>query len=140
MNSKDLLIRFILGGSAVAISYLVTVVSPWEILGGIFAAFPAVMITAVLMVGISSGSKNAAKIASGSIYGMIGCAICVVTVWTSLQITNNWMLSIVLGLIFWLGSSTFVSYLREKIGLLNKTVLKPAHQANLNQDKKKSVS
>ena len=48
MNGKDLLLRFILGGAAVAISYLVTVVSPWEILAGIFAAFPAVMITAVL--------------------------------------------------------------------------------------------
>ena len=41
MNGKDLLLRFILGGAAVAISYLVTVVSPWEILAGIFAAFPA---------------------------------------------------------------------------------------------------
>ena len=30
MNGKDLLLRFILGGAAVAISYLVTVVSPWE--------------------------------------------------------------------------------------------------------------
>ena len=55
MNGKDLLLRFILGGAAVAISYLVTVVSPWEVLAGIFAAFPAVMITAVLMVGLSSG-------------------------------------------------------------------------------------
>ena len=53
MNGKDLLLRFILGGAAVAISYLVTVVSPWEILAGIFAAFPAVvMLTAVLMVGL----------------------------------------------------------------------------------------
>ena len=86
MNGKDLLLRFILGGAAVAISYLVTVVSPWEILGGIFAAFPAVMITAVLMVGLSSGSKNAANVARGSVYGMIGCVVCVATVLT--QLTN----------------------------------------------------
>jgi uncharacterized membrane protein (GlpM family) len=112
---KDLLIRFILGGAAVMISYMITVISPWKILAGIFAAFPAVMITAVLMVGIASGSKNAAKIANGSVFGMIGGVVCVATVWTVLQVSGNWTLSIVLGLVFWLGSSIIVSSLRDKI-------------------------
>lgn len=112
---KDLLIRFILGGAAVMISYLITVISPWKILAGIFAAFPAVMITAVLMVGIASGSKNAAKIANGSVFGMIGGVVCVATVWTVLQVSGNWTLSIVLGLVFWLGSSILISSLRDKI-------------------------
>ena len=115
MNGKDLLLRFILGGAAVAISYLVTVVSPWEILAGIFAAFPAVMITAVLMVGLSSGSKNAANVARGSVYGMIGCVVCVATVWTSLTITNKWGFSIILGLLLWLASSVFISSCKRKI-------------------------
>ncbi len=115
MNYKDLFIRFILGGAAVAISYLVTIVSPWELLAGIFAAFPAVMITAVLMVGLASGSKNAAKIANGSVFGMIGGVVCVATVWTVLTVTSNWPLSIVLGLLFWLGSSILVSTLKEKV-------------------------
>jgi hypothetical protein len=112
---KDLLIRFILGGAAVMISYLITVISPWKILAGIFAAFPAVMITAVLMVGIASGSKKAAKIANGSVFGMIGGVVCVATVWTVLQVSGNWAMSIVLGLVFWLGSSIIVSTLRDKI-------------------------
>jgi hypothetical protein len=112
---KDLLIRFTLGGAAVMASYLITVISPWKILAGIFAAFPAVMITAVLMVGIASGSKKAAKIANGSVFGMIGGVICVATVWTVLQVSGNWTLSIVLGLMFWLGSSIFISTLRDKI-------------------------
>jgi uncharacterized membrane protein (GlpM family) len=112
---KDLLIRFILGGAAVMVSYLITVMSPWKILAGIFAAFPAVMITAVLMVGIASGSKNAAKIANGSVFGMIGGVVCVATVWTVLQVSNNWILSIVLGLLFWLGSSIIVSTFRDKL-------------------------
>ncbi|MEH7009328.1 DUF3147 family protein [Neobacillus niacini] len=112
---KDLLIRFILGGAAVMVSYLITVISPWKILAGIFAAFPAVMITAVLMVGISSGSKNAAKIANGSVFGMIGGVVCVATVWTVLQVSGNWTLSIVLGLLFWLGSSIIVSSFRDKL-------------------------
>jgi uncharacterized membrane protein (GlpM family) len=112
---KDLLIRFILGGSAVMVSYLITVISPWKILAGIFAAFPAVMITAVLMVGIASGSKKAAKIANGSVFGMIGGVVCVATVWTVLQVSGNWTLSIVLGLLFWLGSSIVVLTFRDKL-------------------------
>jgi hypothetical protein len=112
---RDLLIRFFLGGAAVMVSYLITVVSPWKILAGIFAAFPAVMITAVLMVGIASGSKNAAKIANGSVFGMIGGVVCVATVWTVLQFSGNWTLSIVLGLLFWLGSSIIVSTFRDKL-------------------------
>ena len=112
---KDLLIRFTLGGAAVMISYLITVLSPWKILAGIFAAFPAVMITAVLMMGIASGSKKAAKIANGSVFGMIGGVVCVATVWTVLQVSGNWALSIVLGLLFWLGSSIIVSSLRDQL-------------------------
>jgi uncharacterized membrane protein (GlpM family) len=112
---KDLLIRFILGGAAVMVSYLITIISPWKILAGIFAAFPAVMITAVLMVGIASGSEKAAKIANGSVFGMIGGVVCVATVWTVLQVSGNWTLSIVLGLMFWLGSSTIVSSFRDKL-------------------------
>lgn len=115
MDKKDLLIRFILGGAAVAISYLVTVISPWKILAGMFAAFPAVMITAVLMMGILSGSKNAAKVANGSVYGMIGGVVCVATVWFVLQTSQNWLLSILLGLILWLASSVVVSFIREKM-------------------------
>ena len=118
MNYKDLLIRFILGGGAVAISYLVTVVSPWDILAGIFAAFPAVMITAVLMVGLSSGSKNAATVANASVFGMIGCVVCVATVWTMLTVTGNWALSIILGLIFWLGSAILVAKVKERVATM----------------------
>ena len=140
MNGKDLLLRFILGGAAVAISYLVTVVSPWEILAGIFAAFPAVMITAVLMVGLSSGSKNAANVARGSVYGMIGCVVCVATVWTSLTITNKWGFSIILGPLLWLASSVIISSVREK---LNGFTIKRQSKAKLEsvqQARKRSVS
>lgn len=109
----DLLIRFIMGGAAVMLSYLVAVMSPWKILAGIFATFPAVMVTAVLMVGIATGSKSAANVAKGSVFGMIGGVVCVITVLLSLQMTQNWLLSIVMGLIFWLCSSTAVSVLKD---------------------------
>ncbi|NMD69677.1 DUF3147 family protein [Bacillus sp. DNRA2] len=115
MNKQDLFIRFILGGTAVMLSYLITVLSPWKILAGIFAAFPAVMLTAVLMVGIASGSKKAGKIANGSVFGMIGGIVCVATVLLVLQTSQNWGLSIALGLLFWLASSVAISSLREKL-------------------------
>jgi threonine/homoserine/homoserine lactone efflux protein len=114
MNKQDLFMRFLLGGAAVSLSYLITVVSPWKILAGIFAAFPAVMLTAIIMVGIASGTKKATNIARGSVYGMMGGIICVITVLLSLQETSNWLFSISIGLISWLVSSVAISTIRER--------------------------
>lgn len=118
----DLVLRFLLGGTAVMVSYLVTVLSPWKILAGIFAAFPAVMLTAVLMMGLASGSMKAAKIAKGSVFGMMGGVVCVITVFLSLQLTHQWIFSIVLGLILWLISSIAISGFKEK--LVNKSAVR----------------
>ncbi|MDQ0199617.1 DUF3147 family protein [Neobacillus ginsengisoli] len=120
MNKKDLFIRFLLGGTAVSLSYLITIISPWKILAGIFAAFPAVMLTAVIMVGIAAGTKKATNIAKGSVYGMIGGMVCVTTVLLVLEASNNWIFSIVIGLIAWLGSSIAISSLKERA--LNKAI------------------
>jgi hypothetical protein len=120
MNKQDLFMRFILGGAAVSLSYLITVISPWKILAGIFAAFPAVMLTAVIMVGITAGTIKAANIAKGSVYGMIGGIVCVTTVLFVLESTNNWGLSIAAGLLTWLGSSIAISTLKERT--FHKTV------------------
>jgi hypothetical protein len=117
----DLLVRFLIGGTAVMLSYLVTVLSPWKILAGIFAAFPAVMITAILMVGIASGSKKAAKIAKGSVYGMVGGIVCSITVLIALQMSQNWLFSIIIGLVLWLGSS--VAIYRFKDFVKNKRII-----------------
>ena len=115
MNKLDLLIRFLLGGTAVMLSYLVTVLSPWKILAGIFAAFPAVLLTAILMVGIASGSKKAGEIARGSVFGMMGGLVCVITVLLVLKMSQDWVLSIILGLFLWLGSSVAIASFRERM-------------------------
>jgi hypothetical protein len=120
----DYFIRFLLGGTAVMASYLITVFSPWKLLAGIFAAFPAVMLTAVLMVGLASGSSKASNTAKGSVFGQMGGVVCVITVLTTLQATNNWALSIVLGLILWLVSSITISKVREKAALIGHTPLR----------------
>lgn len=113
LDTKDLLYRFLFGGLAVVLSYVTSVFLPWKIIGGIFAAFPAVMIVAVMMVGIKKGSKEAAKTANGSVYGMIGCFICVIAVLLMLKWTDLWLVSLIIGLVVWFFSSVFLVHLRE---------------------------
>lgn len=115
LDTKDLLYRFLFGGLAVVASYVTSVLLPWKVIGGIFAAFPAVMIVAVMMVGIKKGSEEAAKTANGSVYGMIGCFICVLAVLFMLKMTGQWLLSLIIGLIVWFCSSIFLVQLREKM-------------------------
>ncbi|MDQ6597434.1 DUF3147 family protein [Bacillus salipaludis] len=114
MNKQDLFFRFLLGGLAVSLSYLITIISPWKILAGIFATFPGVMLTAVIMVGIAAGTRKATNIAKGSVYGMMGGIVCVTTVLLVLEGTNNWGLSIASGILAWLASSIAISTIREK--------------------------
>ncbi|MBB3110957.1 hypothetical protein FHS18_003025 [Paenibacillus phyllosphaerae] len=114
MKPQELLLRFFLGGLAVVLSYVASALLPWKALGGIFAAFPAVMIVAVLMMGISQGSDKAAAIARGSVYGMTGCAVCVVTVLYALQLTGLWSLSLLLGLAVWFISAMAIYKIRAR--------------------------
>ncbi|AEI39972.1 DUF3147 family protein [Paenibacillus mucilaginosus] len=114
-NWKDLLLRFLLGGSAVVLSYAASVLLPWKALGGIFATFPAVMIVAVLMVGWAQGSARASEIARGSVYGMAGCAVCVVAVLYFMKTTGLWWLSLGLGLVCWYLSAFLIYKVRRSI-------------------------
>ncbi|WP_127530253.1 DUF3147 family protein [Paenibacillus kobensis] len=112
MKTRELLLRFLLGGLAVVLSYIASILLPWRSLGGIFATFPAVMVVAVLMVGISQGSKRASEIANGSVFGMAGCAVCVGVVLSSLHLTGSWWFSLLAGLISWFGSAYLIYKLR----------------------------
>ncbi|EFM12192.1 conserved hypothetical protein [Paenibacillus curdlanolyticus YK9] len=113
MGFKESALRFLLGGIAVVLSYFASIALPWKALGGIFATFPAVMVVAVLMVGVKQGSQKAAEIAKGSVFGMSGCAVCVLTVLGMLQATGLWWLSMVLGLICWFSSAFLIYKLRH---------------------------
>ncbi|MCR2804053.1 DUF3147 family protein [Paenibacillus soyae] len=115
MSLKEFLLRFIIGGLAVALSYTASVLIPWKTLGGLFAAFPAVMVVAVLLVGINQGSGKASEIAKGSVFGMTGCAICVVTVLLALQLTGVWWLSMLLGLLSWFVGALTIFELRNRL-------------------------
>ncbi|WP_066636755.1 DUF3147 family protein [Desulfolucanica intricata] len=115
---KDLILRFILGGGAVAACYIVLQLLPWKSFAGIFAAFPAVMVAAVIMAGISKGSQHAADIALGATAGMLGCTVCVIAAMILMNYLNTWFIAIMLSLLTWLLSSIiFISLIN---GFLKK--------------------
>jgi uncharacterized membrane protein AbrB (regulator of aidB expression) len=110
----DLILRFILGGSAVAACYLLLLIIPWKSVAGIFAAFPAVMIAAVIIAGHFKGDKQAAQTAFGATAGMLGCTVCVVVAERTMHYLQNWFLAIIFSLIAWLISSTiFITFMNH---------------------------
>jgi hypothetical protein len=101
----DLILRFLFGGAAVAGCYLLLLVVPWKSFAGIFAAFPAVLASAVIMTGWLEGRQAAAQLAMGATAGMLGCTVCVaVTLW-GLLTGLEWIWSIAISIPAWLISS-----------------------------------
>ena len=52
---KSALIKFIVGGFTVVLSYIVSQVLPWKEFGGIFATFPAVFLVSMYLAGMEFG-------------------------------------------------------------------------------------
>ncbi len=105
LNMKDLALRFTLGGSAVAACYIMLQLMPWKSLAGIFAAFPAVMVAAVIMAGVFNNSRQAADVALGATAGMLGGAVCVITGQVCMTYLDNWSLSLLIATLAWFISS-----------------------------------
>ncbi|ABO51448.1 conserved hypothetical membrane spanning protein [Desulforamulus reducens MI-1] len=104
-NILDLMLRFVLGGLAVALCYILLILIPWKSVAGIFAAFPAVMVSALIITGMEKGSKEATNIAYGAVAGNIGGLVCVMTVLLGLALWQNVTLAISIGLIAWFVAS-----------------------------------
>lgn len=118
IDIRDLALRFILGGSSVVACFLVLQLLPWKAFAGIFAAFPAVMVAAVIMAGHFESSERAADIALGASAGMMGCTVCVLVASLGMQYLNKWGLSLLIALVAWLFSS-FV-FIRLMQGFLER--------------------
>ena len=69
---KLAIIKFSVGGLAVLISYIVSVVLPWKEFGGIFATFPAVFLVSMCITGMQFGNEVAMHVSRGAVFGMIG--------------------------------------------------------------------
>lgn len=108
MKFKILLLKFLIGGSTVALSYIVSKIIPWEDFGGIFATFPAVFLLSMCISGIEYGDKMAAHVCKGAIFGMTGCLCCILTTWAMLNATGIWALSLIVGLATWFVSAMVI--------------------------------
>ena len=67
---KLAIIKFSVGGLAVLISYIVSVVLPWKEFGGIFATFPSVLVS-MCITGMQFGNEVAMHVSRGAVFGMI---------------------------------------------------------------------
>lgn len=99
----SLALRFVLGGSAVVASTLVARAFGGRI-GGIFAAFPAVYLAAILGLGLEYGGSEllfmSEEVSKGALVGMladIGCALAA----SALILKYGWKSGLSRALLFW---------------------------------------
>lgn len=111
MKAKLLLLKFLIGGSTVALSYIISNVIPWEDFGGIFATFPAVFLLSLVIAGIEYGDDFATNVCRGAVFGMSGGLISILVTWLMLSSTSNYALSIIIGFIAWFISALIISKL-----------------------------
>lgn len=88
---KLTIIKFLVGGLAVLISYIVSVVLPWKEFGGIFATFPAVFLVSMCISGMQYGNKVAMHVSRGAVFGMTGVLFSILATWAMLNVTHMWI-------------------------------------------------
>ncbi|WP_414044122.1 DUF3147 family protein [Macrococcus sp. EM39E] len=115
MKPKILLLKFLIGGTTVAFSYVVSCIIPWKDFGGIFATFPAVFLLSMVIAGFEYGDELASHVCRGAIFGMSGCLCSILATWGMLSTTGNWPLSIVVGFATWFISACSISTLVAKV-------------------------
>ncbi len=104
----NILLRFILGGSAVVASTLIARAFGGRI-GGIFAAFPAVYLAAILSLALEYRGNElisiSQQVSQGALIGMIADIICAISA-SFLILKNGWEKGLCLALIIWLVSAS----------------------------------
>lgn len=118
---KDLAVRFAVGGCTVVLCFVIARLSPWRAFGGMFAAFPAVMVAAVAMSGAKDGQDPAAATALGAVSGMLAGTACVAVCLALVTATHSWKLSLSLAMAAWFGaaglfSSTVSPFMARRLG------------------------
>ena len=112
---KLAVIKFLVGGTAVLLSYIVSVVLPWKEFGGIFATLPAVFLVSLFITGMQFGDEVAMHVSRGAIFGMTGVLCSFIATWAMLNYTHQWLLSVIIGFIVWFVSAFLIFELVEFI-------------------------
>ncbi|MCU5746669.1 DUF3147 family protein [Staphylococcus sp. SQ8-PEA] len=112
---KSLVIKFLLGGIAVVVSYIISMVIPWKEFGGIFATFPAVYLVSMYLSGLEFGDKVAMYVSRGAVFGMMGVLANIIVTWLMLTYTGMWFISILVGFIAWFITAMIVFEIVELV-------------------------
>lgn len=112
-------LRFFLGGGAVAAAYIVSRYFSGRA-GGIFAAFPAVYLAAVLGVGAgvpaAAGAARVLTVSRGALVGMTANIFCALAA-AFLIARIGWQKGLALSLAGWLAAVTIFLIIAGNIGL-----------------------
>jgi len=113
---KDYCIRFLFGGSVSVIAALIAQLIDGRI-GGIFTAFPAILLASLTIIGRLDGKHGAEEDAEGSIVGAIAFVITAIVLSLTLKVlAGPWAL--LLALLVWLLCATMLYLLSYKAGWL----------------------
>ena len=113
-NWKDYLVRFFFGGTISVLAALLADATNSRI-GGIFTAFPAILLASLTMINREDGKHKAEEDTRGGIVGSIALVIIAIGLSLTLKVVVG-ALALLLALIVWLGCALglyTLSYKRE---------------------------
>lgn len=112
LSGTAIIVRFVLGGLAVVVSTLIARFIGGRV-GGIFAAFPAVYLAAVISVTWHTQGDQAMmaveSISKGAMIGMLANMVCAVVASYLIIKRGHWK-GILLSLGIWLGASSILYF------------------------------
>jgi uncharacterized membrane protein (GlpM family) len=116
---KDYAIRFIFGGAVSVIAALLGQLTTQRF-GGIFTAFPAILLASLTLIGKRDGDEQSAEDAEGGVVGAIGLAACAACI----ALTITWLAgaaSLLAALTLWFIVAIALYMLFVRIGWLRTT-------------------
>ncbi|MHB9095174.1 MAG: DUF3147 family protein [Eubacteriales bacterium] len=120
LTVSGILIRFILGGGAVAASYVLArrLGGRW---GGIFAAFPAVYIAAIVTVAVGISAKEGLpltlQVSRGALVGMVNNIVCAIAAYLIIR-QQGWKKGLTFALAIWVVCVAIIYSVITKTGLI----------------------
>jgi|GEM_PF-4510705 len=101
------MVRFFIGGLAVAGISVVAKLSPH--ISGLLAAFPAVFLTALILIRFSDGHGKSIDFAQGGIHGVIGTLLTALATLTGLMLHLPWFMAILFGMVAYCAYVAYVA-------------------------------
>jgi len=113
---KDYAIRFVLGG---AVSVIAALIGQWMTprFGGVFMAFPAILLASLTLIGKEQGYEQSAEDAEGGVLGAIAFVGSAAFIAATVEALLG-AISLLIALVIWLGVAVGLYLLCIKAGLL----------------------